>query len=59
LLEEPSSYITTGCIGMNLIQGSKELLKIVRWVSGVNCMHNLTYLQIIYVIYFKEVKILV
>jgi len=44
---------------MNLIQGSEELLKIVRWVAGVNFMHNLTYLQIIYVIHFKEVKILV
>jgi len=44
---------------MNVIQGSKELLNIVRWVGGVIFMHNLTYLQVIYVIRFKEVKILV
>jgi len=43
---------------MNLIQGSKELLKIVTWVSGVNFMH-LSYLQVIYVIHFKKVEILV
>jgi len=42
---------------MYFIQGSKELLKIVRWVSGVHFMHNLTYLQFLYVIHFKEVKI--
>jgi len=35
------------------------LFKIVRWVAGVHFMHNLTYLQFIYVIHFKEVKILV
>jgi len=44
---------------MNLNQGSDELLKIVRCVAGVNFMHHLTYLQIKYVIHFKEVKILV
>jgi len=44
---------------MNLIQGSNELLKIVKWIGGVNFMHRLSYLQIIYVIHFKEVKILV
>jgi len=26
---------------MDLIQGSKELLKNVRWVAGVNFMHNI------------------
>jgi len=48
-----------GCIVMYLIQGSKELLKIVRWVAGVHFMHNLTYLRFVYVIHFKEAKILV
>jgi len=43
---------------MNLIEGSEESLKIVRWIAGVNFMHHLTYLQIIYVIHFKEVKII-
>jgi len=44
---------------MYFIQGSKELLQIVRWVAGVHFMQNLTYLQFIYVIHFKEAKILV
>jgi len=42
---------------MYLIKGSKKLLKIVRWVARVHFMHNLTYLQLIYAIHFKEVKI--
>jgi len=36
LARRMSSCSTTCCIGMNSIQGSKELLKIVRWVGGVN-----------------------
>ena len=59
MVEERSLCSTTGCMAKNLIQGSKELLKIVRWIAGVNFMDNLTYLQIIYVIHSKEVKILV
>ena len=35
---------------MYLIQGSKEVFKIVRWVAGVHFMHNLTYLQFMYVV---------
>jgi len=35
------------------------MLKNVRWVVGVNFMHNLTYPQVKYVIHFKEVKVLV
>ena len=38
---------------MYLIQGSKELFKIVRWVAGVHFMHNVTYLQFIYVIHWR------
>ena len=34
LKEQCRSCSTTGCIGMNLIQGSKESLKIVRWVAA-------------------------
>jgi len=41
---------------MYLIQGSKELLTIVRLVAGVNFMHNVAYLQVIYVINFKVLK---
>jgi len=41
---------------MNMSHGSKELLE-KWWDAGVNFMHNLTYLQIVYVIHFKKVKI--
>ena len=47
---------------MDLIQVSKESLKNVRWVAGMNFMHHLTHLQIIYLqyfIHFKDVKLLV
>jgi len=33
---------------MNLFQGSNESLKIIRWIAGVNFVHNLTYLHIMY-----------
>jgi len=43
---------------MNLIHGSKQSLKITMCVARVNFMHYRTYLQVIYVIHFKQVKLL-
>jgi len=45
-------------MGMHLIQGIKQSLKIIRWVPRVNVMHHPTYLQVLYIIHSKEFKLL-